>query len=39
MYTSSTKLICLNNANNPTGTVFDTDFMEEVVKIAKEVDA
>lgn len=39
LVTPKTKLICLNNANNPTGTVFDTDFMEEVVKIAKEVDA
>lgn len=39
LVTPKTKLICLNNANNPTGTVFDTDFMEEVVKIAKEVDS
>lgn len=34
-----TKMICLNNANNPTGTVITTDLMKEVVKIAKSVGA
>ncbi|GKQ42461.1 aminotransferase [Companilactobacillus sp. RD055328] len=34
-----TKLICLNNANNPTGTILDREFLEQVVEIAKEVDA
>lgn len=35
----NTKLICLNNANNPTGTVFDDDFLKEIVKIASNVGA
>ena len=34
-----TKMICLNNANNPTGTVLDTNFLKQVVEIAKSVDA
>lgn len=34
-----TKLICLNNANNPTGTVLDYEFLQQVVKIAQSVDA
>lgn len=34
-----TKMICINNANNPTGTFLPRDFMEEVVKIAKSVGA
>ncbi|GAY72395.1 aspartate aminotransferase [Lentilactobacillus kosonis] len=32
-------MICLNNANNPTGTVLDTTFLKQVVEIAKSVDA
>lgn len=35
----NTKMICLNNANNPTGTVIETNLMTEIVKIAKEVGA
>lgn len=35
----NTKMICLNNANNPTGTIFEEDFLKEIVKIAKEYDA
>lgn len=34
-----TKLICLNNANNPTGTLLKRDFLEQVVQIAKSVHA
>ncbi|MHC9537482.1 aminotransferase [Dellaglioa sp. BT-FLS60] len=34
-----TKMICLNNANNPTGTVIETKLMTEIVKIAKKVGA
>ncbi|MCY9805966.1 aminotransferase [Lentilactobacillus senioris] len=34
-----TKMICLNNANNPTGTVLDRSFMKQVVAIAKTVGA
>jgi aspartate/methionine/tyrosine aminotransferase len=35
----NTKLICLNNANNPTGTIFDDDFLNKIVKIAGAVGA
>lgn len=35
----NTKLICINNPNNPTGAVMDDDFLKEIVKIAKSVDA
>lgn len=35
----NTKLICLNNANNPTGTIFDEKFLKEIVKIAQTVGA
>ena len=34
-----TKLICLNNANNPTGTLFDQEQLQQIVAIAKEADA
>lgn len=34
-----TKLICLNNANNPTGTILSRTFLEQVVDIAKSVGA
>ena len=34
-----TKMICLNNANNPTGTILDKNFLEQVVEIAKSVGA
>ncbi|OTA52407.1 aminotransferase [Limosilactobacillus reuteri] len=39
MVKPNTKMICLNNANNPTGTVLDKEFLEQVVEIAKSVDA
>lgn len=32
-------MICLNNANNPTGTLLDRDFLMQVVEVAKSVDA
>ena len=35
----TTKLICLNNANNPTGTVLDRPFLEKVVELARTVGA
>ena len=35
----NTKMICINNANNPTGALMDTAYLEELVTIAKEVDA
>jgi aspartate/methionine/tyrosine aminotransferase len=34
-----TKMICLNNANNPTGTLFNQEQLQQIVVIAKEVDA
>lgn len=34
-----TKLICINNANNPTGAIMDRVYLEELVKIAREVPA
>ncbi|WP_042355128.1 aminotransferase [Bacillus rubiinfantis] len=39
MIRPNTKMICLNNANNPTGTVLDDDVLKQIVTIAKEVDA
>ncbi|MGT2906540.1 aminotransferase [Streptococcus dentiloxodontae] len=35
----NTKLICINNANNPTGAVMGTSYLKELVKIAKEAGA
>ena len=35
----NTKMICINNANNPTGALMDAPYLEELVTIAKEVDA
>lgn len=35
----NTKLICLNNANNPTGTILGDDLLKEIVKIASNVGA
>lgn len=35
----NTKMICINNANNPTGAIMDRAFLAEVVKIAREVGA
>lgn len=35
----TTKMICINNANNPTGAIMDRDFLEKVVEIAAEVGA
>jgi aspartate/methionine/tyrosine aminotransferase len=37
--TPNTKMICLNNANNPTGTLFDTPTLQAIVNMAREVDA
>ncbi|WP_248922615.1 aminotransferase [Olsenella intestinalis] len=34
-----TKLICINNASNPLGAVITTEAMEEIVEIARSVDA
>lgn len=37
--TKKTKMICLNTANNPTGTLLDKQTLERVVEIARSVDA
>ena len=34
-----TKLICINNASNPLGTVLSADMLEEIVEIARSVGA
>lgn len=34
-----TKMICINNPNNPTGALIDTSLMEEIIEIARSVDA
>lgn len=34
-----TKMICINNPNNPTGALMDTDYLKAIVEIAKSVDA
>jgi aspartate/methionine/tyrosine aminotransferase len=39
MIRPNTKMICLNNANNPTGTLLDRDFLSQVVEVAKTVGA
>ncbi|MGJ7911997.1 aminotransferase [Neobacillus sp. LXY-1] len=39
MIRPNTKMICLNNANNPTGTVLDDQLLKEIVAIASEVGA
>ncbi|HGK7333671.1 TPA: aminotransferase [Streptococcus suis] len=35
----NTKMICINNANNPTGAVMDRAYLEELAEIASEVGA
>ncbi|NQJ69354.1 aminotransferase [Streptococcus suis] len=35
----NTKMICINNANNPTGAVMDRTYLEELAEIADEVGA
>lgn len=37
--TSGTKLICLNNPNNPTGSLMNRDFLLEIVAIARDCGA
>ncbi len=39
MIRPNTKVICINNANNPTGTVMDAAFLAEMVEIAQSVGA
>lgn len=37
--TPETKLICINNPNNPTGALMSTELLEQIVEIARSVDA
>lgn len=39
MIRPNTKMICLNNANNPTGTTLNKSFLQEVVELAQSVGA
>src|SRR5690554_3670102 len=39
MVDADTKIICLNNPNNPTGALIPDHMMEEIVDLAKSVDA
>lgn len=39
MMTSNTKMICINNPNNPTGALMETSYLEEIINIAREYDA
>ena len=34
-----TRLICVNNPNNPTGALMSTELLQEIVEIAKSIDA
>ena len=36
---NNTKLICVNNPNNPTGALMSRELLEQIVEIAKSVDA
>lgn len=39
MIRPNTKLVALNNANNPTGTLLDKELLQEIVAVAEEVGA
>lgn len=39
MVTDKTKLICINNPNNPTGSIMEEGYLKEIVEIARSVDA
>lgn len=39
MIRSNTKLICINNPNNPTGALMPTEMLQEICDMAKEVGA
>lgn len=39
LVTPNTKMICINNPNNPTGALILNEHLEEIVEIAKSVDA
>lgn len=39
LVSENTKLICINNPNNPTGAVIGEEMLKKIVEIAKEADA
>ena len=39
MVDADTKMICINNPNNPTGALMTKEMLEKIVEIAKKVDA
>lgn len=39
LVTPNTKMICINNPNNPTGALMETSYLEQIVEIARSVDA
>ena len=39
MVSDDTKIICMNNPNNPTGAVIPEDMLLKIVEIAKKSDA
>lgn len=39
LVTPETKMICINNPNNPTGALMDTDTLKQIVNIAESVGA
>jgi len=39
LVTPETKMICINNPNNPTGALMSVDMLKEIVEIARSVDA
>ncbi len=39
MATANTKLICINNPNNPSGSVMDKEYLLKIVEIARKCDA
>ena len=39
LVTPDTKMICINNPNNPTGALMGRELLEEIVRIARSVDA
>ena len=39
LVTKNTKLICVNNPNNPTGALMSKELLEEIIAVARSVDA
>ncbi|MBQ8603808.1 MAG: aminotransferase [Oscillospiraceae bacterium] len=39
LVSEKTKMICINNPNNPTGALMSKDMLEEIISVAKSVDA